>query len=887
MLGHPTPNQADPTGDNYAFEKGAEKTEGGDGFADVWKKGFFGWEYKGKRKDLKAAYSQLLEYREALENPPLLVVCDLDRFEVHTNFTGTIKQVHAFDLNDLATNPTEPLRILRAVMGDPERLRPDIRPEDLTEDAARAFARLALSLRDRGHDSQSVAHFLDELLFCLFAEDAGLLPKGLLTRVVNAFRTNPVAFNAQLAEVFVHMSTKGGGNFGTEHIDWFNGSLFDGAEVIPLETAELDVLAQVAKLDWAEIEPAIFGTLFERGLDPDRRTQLGAHYTDRDSISRLVQPVLIDPLRRDFAALKVEVAELTMGYPLNRLAPARKKAVQAKLGEFLTRIRTITVLDPACGSGNFLYIALQALKSLEREVLLWASTTLRMPMQYPQVGPHQLHGIEINPYAAELTRVTIWIGEIQWMLHNGFAYLRDPILRPLNNIETRDALIDWSEPEHPREAEWPSADVIIGNPPFLGGKLLRSNLGADYVETLFQVFGGRVPREADFVTYWHEKARAMIEARRTERAGLLATQGIRGGANRKVLERIKQTGDIFLAWSDEPWVLSGAAVHVSFLGYDDGSANEKLLNGHLVSEINSDLTADIDLTKARRLSENLGIAFMGDTKGGPFELPGELAYPLLDGHNPDGRSNRAVLRPWVNGLDVTRRPRDMWIVDFGTHMSREDAALYEAPYAYVEAHVKPVRVQNKREAYAERWWLHVEPRSGMRVALSGLSRYLGTPRIAKHRLFVWLGADVLPDSQIIVIARDDDYTFGVLQSRVHELWALRMGTQLETRPRYTPTTTFETFPFPRPSEAERAAIALSAKRLNDLREGWLNPVGASDEELEPRTLTNLYNERPAWLADAHAVLDSAVLAAFGWTSDMSSVDILEALLKLNLERAAS
>ena len=887
MLGYPTPNQADPTGDTYAFEKGAEKTEGGDGFADVWKKGFFGWEYKGKRKDLKAAYSQLLEYREALENPPLLVVCDLDRFEVHTNFTGTVKQVLAFDLNDLATNPTEPLRILRAVMGDPERLRPDVRPEDLTEDAARAFARLALSLRDRGHDSQSVAHFLDKLLFCLFAEDAGLLPRGLLTRVVTSFRRKPDAFNTQLAEVFRHMSTKGGGNFGSEHVEWFNGSLFDGADVIPLETAELDVLATVAKLDWAEIEPAIFGTLFERGLDPDRRTQLGAHYTDRDSILRLVQPVLIAPLRRDFEALKAQVAELAMGYPVHRLPPRRRKTVDTKLREFLTRLRTITVLDPACGSGNFLYIALQALKDLEREVLLWASATLRVPMQYPQVGPHQLHGIEINPYAAELTRVTIWIGEIQWMLHNGFAYLRDPVLRPLHNIETRDALIDSSDPENLREADWPDAYAIVGNPPFLGANLMIRKLGETYVKTLRRIFAGRVPGGADFVTYWHEKARTQIESGKAQRAGLLATQAIRGGANRRVVERIKASGDLFLAWSDQPWVLSGAAVHVSFLGYDDGSDHERRLDGEAVTDIHANLTAGIDLTKAAPLRENFGIAFQGPVKVGPFDVDAATAASLIAAPNPDGRSNADVVRPFLNAADITGRSRNSWIIDFGHKRTAQQAALYEAPFEYVRTHVKPFREGGRRAKRVTNWWIHGEPAPGLHDALRVLDRYIATPQTAKYRLFVWRPSAVLPSVSVIAITREDDYAFGVLHSRVHELWGLRMGTQLETRPRYTPTTTFETFPFPRPTEGQRQAIALAAKRLDDLREGWLNPAGASDEELGFRTLTNLYNERPTWLADAHEVLDRAVLAAYGWSPEMDSSDILEALLQLNLERAAA
>jgi hypothetical protein len=275
------------------------------------------------------------------------------------------------------------------------------------------------------------------------------------------------------------------------------------------------------------------------------------------------------------------------------------------------------------------------------------------------VGPASVLGIELNSYAAELARVVIWIGEIQWMLANGFSYLRDPILRPLDNIACHDAILDTSDPAAPREPSWPAADVIIGNPPFLGGKLLRSGLGNDYVEALFRVYRDRVPAEADLVCYWHEKARAMVANGTVARVGLLATQGIRGGANRRVLERIKDTGAIFLAWSDEPWVVEGAAVHVSIIGYDDSSEPSRTLDGRPVTSINANLTAGLDLTRVRRLPENLGIGFMGDTKGGPFDIPATLAREILASPNADSRSNAEVVRPWANGLDVTRRPRAM------------------------------------------------------------------------------------------------------------------------------------------------------------------------------------------------------------------------------------
>jgi len=413
---------------------------------------------------------------------------------------------------------------------------------------------------------------------------------------------------------------------------------------------------------------------------------------------------------------------------------------------------------------------------------------------------------------------------------------------------------------------------------------MRANLGDEYVNQLFAVYDGRVPREADFVTYWHEKARAMLADGRVSRVGLLATQGIRGGANRKVLERIKETGDIFMAWSDEPWVVEGAAVHVSIVGYDAGADTERTLDGARVTTINSDLTGGIDLTRARRLGENLGIAFMGDTKGGPFDITAPVARALLGQANPHGKSNGDVVRPWVNGLDVTRRPRGMYIIDFGVDMTSEEAALYESPFEYVKEHVEPMRRSNNRAAYAERWWLHVEPRRGMRTAFAGLSRYLATTTLSKHRLFVWLDVSTLPDHQLIVFARNDDFFFGVLHSRVHELWALAQGSQLESRPRYTPSSTFETFPFPQPTEAQRQTIATAAKQLDTWRNGWLNPGIVPD--LKQRTLTNLYNSFPTWLRDAHAHLDRAVYAAYGWDYPLDDDEVLARLLELNLFRSA-
>jgi type II restriction/modification system DNA methylase subunit YeeA len=473
--------------------------------------------------------------------------------------------------------------------------------------------------------------------------------------------------------------------------------------------------------------------------------------------------------------------------------------------------------------------------------------------------------------------------------------------------------------------------VIIGNPPFLGGKLLISNLGEDYVGRMFRAYDGRVPREADLVCYWFQKASEQIGDEKAERAGLVATNSIRGGANREVLKHVRETGVIFDAWDDEPWILEGASVRVSLVGFAGSDSELPIrLDAQPVLEIFPDLTArtgeaGVDLTKAKRIPQNRDIAFMGDTKGGAFDIEGDLARQWLElPLNPNGKSNSDVLKPWINGLDVTRRPRDMWIVDFGWEMPEAEVALYEKPFAHVQELVFPERQKNRRENYKKFWWRHVEPRPGFAAATASQRRYLATARVAKHRLWTFVSRQTLPDSQIIAIARDDDTTFGILHSRFHELWSLRMCTWLGVGndPRYTPTTCFETFPFPEDltpnipasqyaGDSPAKAIATAAARLNELRENWLNPpdlvqhvpevvpgypdrILPVDEKaaaiLRKRTLTNLYNERlagnVAWLDHAHRDLDDAVAAAYGWPADLTDEQILERLFKLNQARAS-
>lgn len=462
-----------------------------------------------------------------------------------------------------------------------------------------------------------------------------------------------------------------------------------------------------------------------------------------------------------------------------------------------------------------------------------------------------------------------------------------------------DAVLGHDKNQSLVEPKWPECDVIVGNPPFLGDKKMRDTLGDKYVDDLRQLYKERVPGGSDLVCYWFEKARAMIESGKTGRVGLLATQGIRGGTNRKVLDQIKMSGDIFWGESDRNWILDGANVHVSMIAFDNGSEKQRHLNGNIVSKINSDLTStQADLTTASALEENKGIAFIGTQKGGKFELNPAVARKMLVSRtNPNGRSNSDVIKLWANASDIAGRQRSKWIIDFGTEMSRRDAACYELPFEYLVHNVKQKRLAFVgRDHSNESWWLHQRPRPEMRNALRGRFRFIATPRHSKHRLFVWLSKNIVPDSALVVIARDDDYFFGVLHSRVHELWSRRKGTQVreaESGFRYTPSSTFETFAFPWPPGSEPTdeqhlkSIASAARNLVVKRDAWLKPSGASSAELEQRTLTKLYNQNPTWLKDAHRDLDEVVLAAYGWSKNLSDDEILTRLLQLNAQRFAT
>ena len=871
LAGHPTPAEyGNP--EAFTFEKPVPG-----GRADAYLEDHFGWEFKGRDSQLEGAFTQLLRYQVYLKTPPLLIVSSFETILIRTNFPGMETVLHQIPVLEL--DQPDNLNKLRYAFHAPAELRPIRSVEDVTRETARLFGEIVADMEQRDEDPEKLARYLNQIVFCLYAEDVGLLPEGVFSNIAGRFNREPAMFNRAVGDLFERMAE--GGLFGVEVIRHFDGDLFNTAEPIELSTAALERLAEATGKNWRNIEPSILGTLFERALDASKRSQLGAHYTSAEDIMLVVEPVVLAPLRREWEAARQEIEAC-----LDDEDHATHAAARERLEAFQRRLAGVTVLDPACGSGNFLYLALRSLLDLEKAAIDFGAAQGWHDLA-PTVRPDRMLGLEINHYATELARTALWIGYIQWHQANGFDYNHSPVLTPLDTIRQTDAILDLTDAEKPKEPEWPAAEFIIGNPPFLGGALMRDNLGDPYVKPLFKLYGKRIPNFSDLCCYWFEKARHQIESGSTVRVGLLATQGIRGKDNRTVLQRIKKTGEIFMAYPDSPWILDGATVHISIVGFDGGSETEREFDGvRHDGKINADLTIGVDLTAAKRLKENGGISFEGPSPKGRFDISAEVATQMLDAPlNVNGKPNSDVVRPVMNAKAITQRYQGTYTIDFGVDMSEYAAAQYEAPFEYVVANVKPGRITNRIRWRAEHWWLYGAPAPAMRRAMAGLERYIATPRVSKHRIFVWVESDVLCNDSTDVFARADDYFFGVLHSRFHELWARGMGTQLreaESGFRYTPTTCFETFPFPEPTEEQREAIAAAARELDQLRGNWLHPPGLVASELRRRTLTNLYNQRPKWLDNAHGKLDAAVAAAYGWPADLGEQEVLGRLLSLNL-----
>jgi len=961
MLEVPDPNSADKTGEEYCFEKNVLKLGGASGYADVWKRNHFVWEYKGSKKNLTAAQAQVKQYADALGNPPLLIVSDSQEIRIHTNFTNEVAVTHTIRLGDLMS--VEARRMLRACWTDPEYLRPKETPATVTAQAAAAVGTIAAELRYRLGDEQSrrIAHFLNRIVFCLFAQRIGLLPDLIFSDLLEDSVNEQAGFAPRLKNLFRAMKDPQG-YFGNHAIPWFNGGLFDDDDVIDLGGLQIRALLDAAKLDWGSIEPSIFGTLFERGLDPEKRKAMaglfdvapdaaspakggkaakakglskadkgvGIHYTDPEKIMKIVEPVVLRPLRAEWEQVKEKVAALRAKRDAAKDDASRTRHENAARDAYLKfrhRLGKYRVLDPACGSGNFLYMALMHLKDLDRAIEQEART-LGLPADDERITPQCVLGIEINPYAAELARTTVWIGELQWQMKNAGAVKRTPILGSLKGIENRDALLN----EDGTEAQWPKADAIVGNPPFLGGKKFKSKFSPGYLGTLRSIYASLVSANEDLVCYWFHKARISIIEMNSQYAGFVCPNSIKTGVNRICLEKIETDMQIYSAWTDEEWILEGAQLRTSIICFSKIYNSLKEVDGSIVENIDSSLSSSKNnVSTLMNQGSNSGICYLGIQKSGPFEVDRAVLSGLLNQPiNPNKKYNSEIIRKYYNGDDFMGRDRDMWIIDMFSVSSEYEASLFEKPFAYLlsapysensDVTLRQYRSSVRDKHAREKWWQPYWPRPELRLKISSMKKYLATPETPTYNVFRLINAAILPDKNLIVIAREDYPTFGILSSIFHSYWISILGSPYGNHPtarRYNSSRIFETFPFPDgltpdlPASAyaddpRAQAIAAAAKELDEKREAWLNPPdlvkivpevvpGYPDRilpkndkaaaELKKRTLTNLYNQRPAWLDMLHKRLDAAVAAAYGWPADISEEEALAKLFALNQERAA-
>ena len=927
------------------------------------RRGTTGWDEAMQRaKNQAERYARALPAEEG--RPPFLMVVDIGHaIELYSEFSRTggdyvpfpDPQNHRILLEDLRDE--EKRERLRKVWTEPLSLDPAKRSAKVTREIADRLARLAKSLEAAAHPPDEVASFLMRVLFTMFAEDVGLLPKNAFRNLLESIRGDAAHFREIIEPLWETMNRGGYSRDLRREVLRFNGGLFADPSALPVTEDQLALLIEAAKADWREVEPTIFGTLLERALDPRERHKLGAHYTPRAYVERLVIPTVVAPLRSDWKGVQAAAA--------THLLKGNERAALKELRTFHQRLCSLRILDPACGSGNFLYVTLEHLKRLEGEVLeaiadLSGNEQIGLEMQGVTVSPEQFLGLEVNPRAAKIAELVLWIGYLQWHFRTrGDALPPEPVIRDFKNIACRDAVLAYSGVEvatddegqpitrwdgqtfkrhpvtgeevpdesarveelrylEPREAEWPEADFVVGNPPFIGNWRMRSALGDGYTEALRKTYK-TVPETSDFVMYWWHKAADLAREGEVQRFGFITTNSLKQTFNRKVLQHhmtAKPPLSLRCAVPDHPWVdaADGAAVRVAMTVAGAGEGEgvlERVVSeretGELEHEvvleakqgvIYPDLTIGADVSGAVALKANKDVSNPGvKLHGSGFIVTKEEATTLGLGE-VEGLEEH--IRLYRNGRDLTQTSRDVMVIDLFGLTADEVRKAYPAVYQHVIHTVKPERDTNKRKTRRENWWIFGEPNPKLRSQLAGLNRYIATVETAKHRFFVFLDRSILPDNMLVNIALEDAYFLGVLSSRVHVAWALAAGGTLEDRPRYNKTRCFDPFPFPNVTEERKGHVRDLAEALDAHRKRQL-------EQHPKLTMTGMYNvleklrsgealddkERDVHaqglvsvLKEIHDDLDQAVLEAYGWPVDLPDEEILERLVALNGERAA-
>lgn len=971
-------------GDPYCFDKDIKfysDKRATTRFADFYKEGCFLIEAKqgstssskghGKRgtkayRDaMQQAFNQARSYaynRMLPTLPPFLITCDIgSHFEIWEGFSGEYGSYGArqrLNLKDLQ-QPEVFDRLLK-IFTDPQALNPEKYRARVTREVAAELAKLSKGLEAQGYGAEVASGFLMRCIFTMFAEDVELLPGELFTKALrDRWIPQPETFKPEIEQLWRTMDT--GGSFGFERVLRFNGSFFEEATAIPLPKDQLEVLYAAAAKDWSQVEPAIFGTLLERALAKKERSRLGAHYTPRSYVERLVRPVVMEPLRQAWDEVELEVKRL-LAPAKGKTEPSKKnrQAAEQEIRGFLAQLRSLKILDPACGTGNFLYVALDLLKGLELEVQTRLVDVVgEVQLGLEQINPSQFLGIEINPRAAAIAELVIWIGYLQWFFKRyGNAEPPEPVLRAFGNIECRDAVLayDGREPDldpqtgvvrtrwggkmmrhpvtgeevpdpsdqvviykylNPRAAEWPAADYVVSNPPFIGNKRMRETLGDGYTEALRNTYN-EVPDSADYVMYWWYFSATLTKGEIIRRFGLITTNSINQSFNSRLVEKIRKGGiSLTFAIPDHPWVdnSDGAAVRVAMTLADRGKGKpgkllvlrgdidiledpKKLVFNKEMGIINANLDLGINAASLTRLRSNQGIVFQGVIPiGDGFKLRKEDLGRF--GYSPS--SHPEIIKPYVIGMDIVRTPKRKWIIDLFGLSESQVASEFPQVYQHIYETVRPIRLQNREPSRREKWWLFARSNEDLRAAINPLNNFIATPDTSKFKPFTVMDARTLPDAQVYCIASEDVYILGVLESLIHQSWlkkiAPRMGKGNDLR--WKPSVVFDLFPFPDPTPDQKQKI----RDLGDRLDAHRKQVQATHPDI---TITGMYNlleklrkgeaftekDRElnnralvSTLKQIHDELDAAVLAAYGWPVEISDEQILERLVALNAERA--
>lgn len=850
---------------------------------------------------------------------PFLIVCDVGRaFEIYVDTAGNgrgyeffpDKQTYRIELSDLASDAEvartdkTALELLRAIWTDPKSVDPRFQSALVTRQVASRLAEVSKYLeegirlkglpeRDKNREIEEGSLFLMRVLFCMFAEDVGLLPLKSFEHFLKRAEGNDQLFENGLRDLFEKMGQENPANrfamaLETE-VRYFNGGLFDTSKVYKLGSFLIHDLYEAARQNWRRVEPAIFGTLLEQALDAQERAKLGAHYTPRPYVEKLVRATIMDVLEPEWEAVE-ELPE---------------DAILAAAQAFHTRLSTIRVLDPACGTGNFLYVSMELLQALESRVIERIQTL--GGSAEPKVGPQQFYGLELNPRAAKIAELVLWIGWLRNRLKDDPDAIPEPVLKRSANLNMGrtgryDAILrltDTGEPDYdnPVLADWPEAEFIVGNPPFMGGKDLREKLGGTYAEAMWKA-NPRVPKSSDFVMQWWDRAAHILVAEGSllKRFGFVTTNSITQEFSRRVIANYlapaepnpviasearqstapdagpsansgspravgarddegKGSGclSLTMAIPDHPWTKAtkdAAAVRIAMTvaerGAQDGLLHEVTSEAQLDSDdpdialadvsgrVNANLTVGASASEAETLLANHGLGYRGvQLIGSGFIVTKQQAKALglgtrkgLDTH----------ILPYRNGRDLLQTPRNVMVIDLLGLTEKDVRQRFPEVYEHLLREVKPERDKNRRESYKKNWWIFGEPRRELRPALRTLSRYIGTAEISKHRVFEFIDASIMPDNRIVVIADKSGFHLGIVQSSHHVRWSLQTGGTLEDRPSYSKSRVFDPFPFPDATEAQRAIIAEIAEELDATRK-------IAIAETDKLTMTELYNWR--------------------------------------------